>query len=255
MKPILASTLLQLQSARTNPEHLLILVTAPFFTVIFVSQAQYFGNAVNATNAVVAPGLIGLWFVSVDHAGGMIGGERWHGRLELILASPTRLSAVVFGRVVAIVAIGSLTFAESWLVARFGFDADVTIRRPGLFAIALLTTCFAMAATSVLLSAVFVISRAASAMQNSLSYPFYVLGGVMVPVALLPDWLHPVSHLVFLSWGADVLRAGVSGAEMADWPLSLLAVLTLGVVALVAGVMLTERVVRTLRRNGTMNFA
>ena len=53
------------------------------------------------------------------------------------------------------------------------------------------------------MATVFVLARTAMLFTNALGYPFYILGGVLVPVAFLPGWLRPVSRLVFLSWSSD----------------------------------------------------
>jgi ABC-2 type transport system permease protein len=70
-----------------------------------------------------------------------------------------------------------------------------------------LVTLAAMAGTAVGMAALFVLARNAVTFSNSASYPFYVLGGILVPVSLLPHWVRPISSVVFLSWSADLLRA------------------------------------------------
>jgi ABC-2 type transport system permease protein len=90
--------------------------------------------------------------------------------------------------------------------------------------------------------------------QNSLSYPFYILGGVAVPVAFMPGFLHPVSRILFLSWSADLLRASIRGA-VPGWPGRLAIIAGLGALALAAGVRLTRVVVDRARRNATVGHA
>ncbi|NIR38842.1 MAG: hypothetical protein GWN07_23450, partial [Actinobacteria bacterium] len=50
------------------------------------------------------------------------------------------------------------------------------------------------------------LSRAAITFQSSASYPILLLGGVFVPLSLLPGWVEPLGRLVFLSWSSDALR-------------------------------------------------
>jgi ABC-2 type transport system permease protein len=255
VRVVLAACRLQAQFARRSPAQLMVLVTTPVVTSIFLSLALHAGRRDLAVNAVIAPALIGLWFASLDLAGGMIAADRWQGTLEPLAAAPPPLALVVFGRVLAIVGVGTLVFAEAWLVARVAFRAPFPLAHPGAFAAAVAATAFAMAGTATLLSALFVLSRSTMVLQNSMSYPFYILGGVMVPVALLPAWLRPASWLVFLSWSADLLRASTAAAPLHHLPARVAMIAALGAASLAGGVVLVGRVVDRVRRNGTGRYA
>jgi ABC-2 type transport system permease protein len=105
------------------------------------------------------------------------------------------------------------------------------------------------------MSSVFVLSRSVRAYQNSLSYPFFVLGGVMVPVALLPGWIEPVSRAVFLTWSADLLRDSLTTEPVTNLVARLGVVLALGAAGFLVGLVLLRRAVDRLRRTGTIGFA
>jgi ABC-2 type transport system permease protein len=255
LRIVFAAFVLQLSITRRSPEHLLILATTPFFSTIFLSLAVYNGRPDVVINAVLAPGLIGLWGISLDLAGSLIGQDRWSGRFELLIASRCPLSLVIFGRILVIVLSGALTFGESWLVARLGFGLRVPIVNPGVFVVAIVLTCFAMAGTATMLAAAFVFSRGLHVFQNALTYPFYILGGILVPVAFLPGWLSPLSRVVFLSWSADLLRDAMRGTLAANWPLRAGIVFLLGALALAVGVVLVGRMVDRARRVGTVGEA
>ena len=254
LRVLVAAFRLQTLTALRTPGQLLILVSAPLFSAIFLSLVVSSGRTSAVVNAVLAPGLIGLWFVSLDLAGEIIALDRWGGRFELLVCSLTPLGVVIFGRVLVIVLFGGLTFAESWLVAVGPFGLTVPMEQPVLFAVGVAATCYAMAGTATLLAAAFALSRGLHVYQNGLSYPFYLLGGVMVPVAALPGWVEPLSRLVFLSWSADLLRGAMRG-DSAGWPGRLAAVLVLGTVALLAGRWLVGRVVDRARRTAEVSYA
>jgi ABC-2 type transport system permease protein len=95
----------------------------------------------------------------------------------------------------------------------------------------------------------------ARAFQNSLNYPFYVLGGVMVPVSFLPGWLEPVSRAVFLSWSADLLRDALAPPAIPYLLPRLAAVLGLGLAGYATGVWLLHRAVDRLRKTGSLSHA
>src|SRR5581483_1280740 len=126
-----------------------------------------------------------------------------NGTIELLVAAPASFAAVIFGRITTTTLAGVVSFGETWVIARL-FGTTVTI----------VVTLAAMAGTAVAMASLFVLARNAVTFSNSASFPFYVLGGILVPVSLLPAWIRPVSSIVFLSWSADLLRAGLRPAPI-----------------------------------------
>ncbi|MEU8801683.1 ABC transporter permease [Spirillospora sp. NPDC048819] len=248
------AALLQVALTRRDPEHALILLIAPMQTTTMLALTVTEHRTDAVANAVLAPGLIGLWVAALDYAGRIVPEDRWAGRFSPMVAAPVPLGPVVAGRVAMVVLVGAAAFAESWLVAALGFGRVLTVADPALFVLAVAVTCLATVGTATLLSAVLTVSRARDVLQNSLGYPFYILGGILVPVAVLPGWLHPFSHVVFLSWSAELLRDAVHG-NAHGWPRSVAAILGLGAAAMAAGLWLTGRYVDQARRNGTVGFA
>jgi ABC-2 type transport system permease protein len=153
----------------------------------------------------------------------------------------------VLGRVLAVSATGMLTFVESWLVARVGFGVTVPLLNPGLIVVALVITAIGSAFTATLLASGFMLSRNLHVFQNSLSYPIYILGGVVVPIITLPGWLHPISAVVYLSWSADLLRNAASNPDPEGVALDIAMSLGLSVAALLVGVVLMKWFARRLR--------
>ncbi|MFA1550460.1 ABC transporter permease [Actinomadura chokoriensis] len=248
------AVLLQLALSRRGPEHALILLIAPMQTTTMLALTLTAHRPDVVANAVLAPGLIGLWVAALDYAGRIVPEDRWAGRFSPMVAAPVPLAPVVAGRVAMVALVGAAAFAESWLVAALGFGRVLAIADPALFAVAVAATCLATVGTATLLSAVLAVSRARDVLQNSLGYPFYILGGILVPVAALPGWLHPLSRVVFLSWSAELLRGAVRG-DAHGRPGSVAAILGLGAAAMAAGLWLTRRYVNRSRREGTVEFA
>lgn len=250
-----AAARMQLAETRRQPKHLLILLTNPLFAAIFLSITKNAGNPIAINAAVFAPALISMWFLSLDIGGDMISLERWQGTLDLLIASPARLGVVMFGRVCSVSLLVAATFAESYLVARFGFAVPIRLWHAWLLLVTIVLTLFAMSGTATLLAGLFVLSRQVLLFQNALTYPFYILGGVMVPVALLPAWLTPLSRVVFLSWSADLIRACLEPAAVAGWWWKLAIVALLGMAALAGGVVMIERVTDRVRKTGSATLA
>jgi ABC-2 type transport system permease protein len=252
---VLAGFGMQLAVSRRSPAQFLVLVTAPLFSAIFLSIVRLHGESGHVANAVIGPGLIGLWAISLDVAASVLSEDRFAGRLELLLGAPAPLSMVVLGRILAVSVAGMLTFVESWLVARVGFGLTVPIERPLLAAGALAATCLATAGTATALAGAFMLSRNLHVYQNSMSYPIYILGGVVVPIATLPGWLGPLSKVVYLSWGAGLLRDAASSASPGDVAGRFAMLLLLGLIGFAVGVALTNRIRDRLRRTASAALA
>jgi ABC-2 type transport system permease protein len=185
-RTVLAACRLQYAESRRQPAHLLALATTPLFTAMFLSITLHAGSRQAVVYAVIAPGLINLWFLSLDLGGEIVSRERWQGTLELLFATPASLAAVVFGRVLAVAGLAGLTFVEALLVARLGFGVSLQIYHGGLLAGTVVVTLFAMAGTATALAGLLVLSREVLLFQNSLTYPFYILGGCWCRSACCP---------------------------------------------------------------------
>lgn len=245
---------LQVAMTRRTPAQVLVVVTAPLFSAIFLSVALHYGST-HIADMVIGAGLIGVWAIALDVAAGVLSNDRWGGQLELFLGTSASMSLVVLGRILAVSAVGMVTFLESWLVARLGFGVTVPIENPGLVALALVITAFGSAFTATLLAAGFMLSRNLHVFQNSLSYPIYILGGIVVPVATLPDWVHPISTAVYLYWSADLLRNAATDPDPSGVALDIVMSVGLSVAALAVGIAVTHRFTQRLRVDASAGYA
>lgn len=252
MHALVAGFTLQVRTFRSNPDALMPLFTAPLFAVVFLAIVRYAGRDDLTSYAVLAPVLIALWWLALAQAGGVVEADRWQGVIEAAIATPSSFPIVVLGRVLAVTTLGLTSFVEVWLVAKVIFRVDIEIHHPSVLALTLGVTTLAMAGTSVIIAAVFVLTRTATTLLNSLNWPFYVLGGVLVPVAFLPDWIEPISRAVFLSWSSDLLRASLDPAPVDNLAGRLAMVVLLGVAGFAVGQLMLERFLRRVRHDGTL---
>lgn len=245
----------QVAYMRRNRDQLMPLFASPLYTVIFLAITRAAGRDDLSGYAVLAPALIALWAVSLMSAGEVIDSERYEGTLEAVVATPASLGVVMFGRVLAVVVVGCLAFVESWLTAAVLFGVVVPIPQPGWFLATLAATVLAMAGTATIMASVFVLARSARTFQNVLSYPIYVLGGVIVPVSLLPGWVQPVSRVVFLSWSADLFRDSLATGPL-EAPVGRLGmVVLLGALGFLVGTWMLRRILARVRETGTLAYA
>ncbi|MBB5801680.1 ABC-2 type transport system permease protein [Saccharothrix ecbatanensis] len=231
------------------------LVATPLFTLALVAIMVHSGRADLAPYAVVGATVIAVWQMAINESGDIIDADRGQGTLEALISTPAPLSLVVLGRTTTITVISLLSLVESVVVARLTFGVVVDVHHVGLFAATLALTAVAMAMTASALAGVFVLSRSARTFQNALSYPFYLLSGAVVPAPLLPEWLQPITKVIFLSWSTDLIRDCLRPGAVPNAPARLAVVAGLGLAAMVVGVWVLRRILQRVRTTGAVSFA
>lgn len=244
----------QLQVLRRSPDYLMSLVTIPLLAVAFLAIMRHAGRADLAPYAILGSAMMTVWATALFVSGELIESERRGGTLEGVLAAPAPFAVVLLGRIATVTVVSFLGLGESMLVAWLAFGIVLPVPHPGLFLLTLSGTAFAMVGTASIMTAVFVLARSARIFQNSLSYPFYLLGGAVVPSTLLPAWLQPVSKVLFLSWATDLLRDCLRPAAPDRVPFRLAVILGLGAAGLAVGFWLTRKIVDRLRHAGSVGF-
>jgi ABC-2 type transport system permease protein len=252
VRAFLAGARIQLRFLRAYPDSLIPFFTAPLFTIIFMMIFRHAGRADLTAYAAIAPVFIALWWLALFNAGWTITVERWNGTIEMLVAAPSSFAAVILGRITATTMIGVVSFAEAWLVARLIFGTTVRIHHPWTFVLTIVVTLAAMAGTSVAMSSLFVLARNAVTFSNSASYPFYVLGGILAPVSVLPVWLRPLSAVVFLSWSADLLRATLRAGPVHELSFRVGMVALLGACGFAVGAYAMKVILTRVRGNGEL---
>lgn len=255
LRTALASFRFQLLLMRNDPHAAMALATTPLFAVVFLAIVRHAGRDDLVGFAALAPVLISLWQMSTNVSGEIIAQDRGFGTLEPIVATPASYASVLLGRVTAVSTVGLLSFVEVWLVTRLVFGVTITVEHRAVFVATVMAAVFAMSGTALVMASVFALGRSTRIFQQTMTYPFYVLGGVLVPIALLPEWLQPLSRIVFLSWTADLLRDTLQPGKVDDVAARLAAVAALGGVTLGIGGFLLDRVMRRVRRTGTLGYA
>ncbi len=247
-----AASRFQLSSSRRSPGDIETLATVPLLTAIFLAIMLNSGRDDLVGHAVIGPVLMALSVMALNVAGEIIQSDRYAGTLELVIAAPANMAAVLWGRVFAVAALGMVSFVEAWLVAWLGFGIVIEVPHAGVFTATVAASVFAMAGTATIAASLFVLTRRGFAYRVAVSFPLYILGGVIVPVTFLPEWLQPLCRLVYLSWSADLLRASLRPEPVTGVVPGLLAILALAVASVLIGQRLLIWVVDRVRSDGTL---
>jgi len=202
--------------------------------------------------ASLGAAVMGMWSATSTTAGGAMQRERWHGTLELLVATPVHFALVLLPVTLAMSTIGIYSLVATLLYGHFLFGIALTIVHPLLFALAVLGTVLSFGALGFAFAVTFVRFRAAWAIGNLLEYPVWLIGGFLVPLALFPDWVRPISWVLAPTWGMNAIReSALGGSPLPDLALCL----ALGGLNVAIGVLVTEHVLRAARVRAALSLS
>jgi ABC-2 type transport system permease protein len=254
LRVVLASIRAQVQMSNRNVEDLLPLITMPLYTLVFMAIFIYSGRRDLTGYALVAPLLITVAQMGIFVASEVIIRERGAATIELLVATPASFTLIIWARVAVLTSLGLVGFVESWLLAKLAFNVSVTVHHLELLVATLALTSIASASTALITSVLISFTRSSRAFQNVLTFPLYLMSGVLVPVTFLPEFLQPFSRLLFLYWAGDLLRDSFQPAPPTNVEAGLAAIALLSLGAGLLGTMLIERMVTHLKREGTLGL-
>ena len=253
-RPVAGSVRAQFSMTRRSVEELRAIVVMPIHALIFMAVFNYVGRQDLAAYSLVAPMLMSVGQMGFFMASELLARERYGQTLELVVAAPSPLWLIILSRITVMTVLSLLGIVVSWLIIRLVFGVTVTVQHPLIFGVTLMATTLAAAGTTLITAALFSIARNARTYQNSILYPMFLLGGILVPITAYPEWVQPVSRVVYLYWSANLLRDSMQEAAPAGVLGSLGAITALGVGGAVIGIFLIRRMLDKLRREGTLGL-
>jgi len=201
--------------------------------------------------ASLGAAVMGMWSSVSTSAGSAMQRERWWGTLELLVAAPRHFSLVMFPSTLGLATVGIYNLAATLLWGRFAFGIPLTVTHPLLFGLSIVATVLAFGGLGLLFAVSFVRFRAAWVLGNFFEYPVWLICGFLVPLALLPGWVHPLAWALAPTWGMNAIRESALGGSPLD---DLAACLGLGLGYVALGALVTERVLRAARLRGSLSL-
>jgi hypothetical protein len=214
---ILTGVRVHMKQAARNPFDLSGIVVWP---ILYASIAYYLLDAKDAPHLLLSASLgaavMIMWSLVVIASSGVLEQQRWQGTLELVVAAPTPLTAViapicVAGALLGIYAIGA-TLAWGALL----FDVPLEFEQPVAFAIALPLCAIAVGMMGLIMAATFVLYRASFHLGIAMQYPVWIVTGLIIPLSLLPSFVRPISWVLAPTWGFRSIQEAALGRT--PWP-------------------------------------
>ena len=94
--------------------------------------------------------------------------------------------------------------------------------------------------------------RSAWALGTAFEQPVWLICGFLVPVAILPDWVRPLSWLLAPTWGVQAIReAALGGSPLPDIALCL----AVGLCYAAVGFYFADTILTSARRNASLSLS
>jgi ABC-2 type transport system permease protein len=195
-----------------SPFDLWVVVASP---IIFSTLAYFLfegeGHGPRLLVLAIASAVMGIWSSTTASGAGALQRQRRLGVLELLVASPAPFWSVVLPITVAISAIGIYSLATGLVYVRVLFGVAISLHDWPAFVVAVPATIVSIGMLGFLLSSALVRFRSAFMLGNLFEWPVWTISGLLIPVAVLPGWVTPLSWLFAPTWGMAALRGATLG--------------------------------------------
>lgn len=241
----------QWEETRTSPFVVLLNIVQPTVFLLISLLPQDRPGAAEATRVTFGVILTSFWGSTVWAAAGILRRERAAGTLARTLTGVHDPRLVVLGKSFGATAISLVSVTVTVTLLLLLLRQPVALGGAGWLLVGAATVVVSGSAVGMLIGCLFVASRYGPQLSSVLMYPVFLLGGMLIPVSLIPAGLSWISWLVSLRWLQEFFVS--SGSGSADLG-ALGAALLLTACYAVIGAALFARVVNAARREGSLDL-
>jgi ABC-2 type transport system permease protein len=216
IRAFLTGLRLQLKQASRNAFDMSGVVVWP---ILYASIAYYLlghGERRFLLAATFGAALMLTWSLVVISSSGALEQQRWQGTLELVVAAPVPLTAVIASLTVGGGLVGLYSIGATLAWGALVFDVPVHIEHPFAFAVSLPLSAVAIGMLGLIMASTFVLYRASFHLGIATQYPMWIVTGLLFPVSLLPAYVRPIGWLLAPFWGFNAIKESALGGT--PWP-------------------------------------
>jgi ABC-2 type transport system permease protein len=222
-----------------------------FFATVAFLMFRVNGGAGALLYAALGAGVMGIWACVATTSGSAMQRERWQGTLEVLVASPSPFALILLPVTISMATIGLYCMVATLLWGRLAFGIHFSVVHWAAFVFAVPFTVVSIGCLGFLLAVSFVRYRTAWALGNLMEYPVWLICGFLVPLALLPDWVRPISWVLAPTWGMNAIRQSALGGT--PWP-DLALCIALGALYIALGMLVLDRALAAARARAALSL-
>lgn len=211
----LAQTGMELRLTARRGENVLVTIVIPVVVLLFFASVAVLPTGSGRPVDFLLPGTLALAVIatSLVNLGIATAYERNYGVLKRLGGSPLTRGGLLGAKMLAVLAveIGQVVLLVAIATAVLGWRPGPSAS-PALFVLALLLGTLAFAGLGLLLAGA-LRAEATLAIANGLFVAFLLLGGIVIPVAELPESLATIAGLLPAAALADAFRVALGSGE------------------------------------------
>ncbi len=188
--------------------------------ILYASIAYYLLDGSDDGSALLSASLgaavMCMWSVVVIGSAGALEQQRFLGTLELVVAAPVPLAAVLAPITIASGVVGAYSIVATLAWGTLVFDVPLVIEQPLAFAVAIPACVLAIGMLGLITCATFVLYRAAFSLGVAMQYPVWIATGLLVPLTVLPAFVGKVAWFLAPTWGFRAIQQAALGGS--PWP-------------------------------------
>lgn len=235
-----------------SPEQLTPVLLVPLSTIFAAAIVESGGRPDLLYYSLAAVSIMSIAQTGFMAASELFVSDRSSGTLEAMVVTTASYPVVLAVRILSVTASGVFGALLSYLILKLYFSAQITIHHPWLAFGSTAGVIFGSGGMALFLAGLICRGRSARAVQNTVSGPLFLIGGVLVPIGLLSPWLELPGKLIYLSWAADLLRDSFLEAEPNHVFLRMLMLASTGMIWAGLGVIMLSRMLNRLRHDGAL---
>ncbi len=186
-------------------------IVLPAAFLIATSRVAGHGGPDSSTRIVVAVALMSLWTSTVWGAGGVLRRELRDGTFGATVTGLHPPYLVLLGKSLGGTLHALSLIVPTTIVAVLLLRLPVRAADPAWLAVGGLLVVACGTTLGMMLACAFLLTRYGLQLSSALMYPVYLLGGLLVPVSVLPSPLRLVSAAISLRWATQFLVSAAAG--------------------------------------------
>jgi ABC-2 type transport system permease protein len=246
----LASMRMQARAMRSSQPAVMVSLVQPTVLLLLVGGVQH-PTEHSATAAVVGVFLTSLWASTIWSAGGILRREVGQGTLAATLSGVRSPYLVLSGKCLGATLVTGAAIAASTVAGALLLRLPVRLDNPGWLAAGVAVVVFSGTGLGMILTSLFLLTRHGPQLSSALMYPVFILGGLLIPLGVLPVWLRWMALLLSFRWAREFMVGAATGSVRLR---TLGVAATLGVGYLLVARVAFARVLHRGRGRGTLEL-